>query len=105
MKIKFEQWGGFAGGFVSPDGPWLDTAEMPSSEVRLLEGLVAASGILEEQDPVIRIKDAIDGSYFKFRIIDGAVDHSVTFYPSVPASVKPLLDYLQKKLEDRMPQI
>ena len=95
MKIKFEQWGGFVGGFVPSDDPPLDTAEMPPSEARILEGLVAASGILQEHDLVN--KDIKDGCYFKFRIIDGAVDHSVTFYPSVPASVKPLLDYLQKK--------
>lgn len=99
MKIKFKQWGGIAGGPVPDGDPWLDTAEMPASEARILEGLVAASNILSLKGT--KSSWAQDAGRYEFEIIDGGVSHRVNFDVSVPDSVKPLLDFLRERAKSR----
>ncbi len=78
---------------------------MPSAEARILEGLVATSGVLTDHNRNIA---GASGAYFTFEIIDDTVTHRVTYHPSVPVSVRPLLDYLleylKKDEKDQLPQ-
>lgn len=100
MIVTFRRTGGFAPSAV---GCSIDTVTDPVPEGSELEILVKQSGILQLQSA--KIAGARDVHYYAIDIVtDDHRIHSVTYDdPSIPQSVRPLIDFLLVRSKDLMP--
>ncbi len=99
MKVNFRKSGGFAGMF---SGCEFDTSVQKDAESSELEALVESSGIMSLTDK--RVEQARDVFLYTFAIESNGKSHELTLDQlSVPAELKPLLDFLLKRSKNMLP--
>lgn len=101
MRVKFRQSGGFAPIFMGCD---LDTEALPAGEAEKLRHLIDESGIFNLEST--RVPGARDVRMYEIAIERDEGDYEITFDQlSVPAKVKPLLEFLQARSHDLLPEM
>lgn len=93
MQIEFERDGGFAG---IPLRYYADTDELPREVAEELLKLIAMSGFFDFQpDPIL--PGPPDTFQYRLSLSENGRKRSLSFNEvAVPATLRPLLDYLQK---------
>lgn len=99
MHVVFRKSGGFAPIAI---GSELDTNQMPAAESAELLALIKASEIMTMKGSTV--KGACDVHYYTIDITDGESRHHVKFDQlSIPAQVKPLVQFLEKRSKSMLP--
>jgi hypothetical protein len=99
VKITFSQSGGFAPIF---EGCELDPATLPQEDATELRFLVERSGVMDMASQ--HVAAARDVRQYQLVVQTDQRTHRVGFDQlSVPASVRPLLEFLQRRSVDLLP--
>lgn len=94
MKISFERSGGFAGIKMTAV---LDTESLPPGDARRLQEMVDASGFLNLPEFFPAPEKGADYFQYKLTVESEGRKHPVEVSePSVPAKLRPLIDWLTK---------
>jgi len=98
MQIRFEMSGGYAGMFAArPLTYQVAVDELPEPERTALRELVERSGLLTSPPPE-PARATPDALTYRLTITSEGRTHQLTLHdPSVPAAVRPLLQYLQQR--------